>query len=696
MGGLLAADVALTREPVTQLLRHRLLGTISFDTPFFGMHPGVVWSGISSVFRPPPSPLPTPPQGAIPHEDTLMQTSASDPHFNPSFSNDVHLPMRTAWGNTLHFMNKHSKNLTHATKQLVTSHVEFGSALADGKSLKTRYTKIKALDSESVAERVKALDGLACPKRTRFVNYYTASTGRPKKHKQPRTEERDRSVDVLPSVPTTEPGSRNATSRSEIAHAGQEHLLVPSDSQQQQQQIQRRGSDSTFTSIRSEAQSSASTRPTTGGSRFGYTAANLPNARSLKAPFSVENLRARSRGRSPAPSYTTLPSYTSGPRPFSPAPSYPHSSRNSSAIASTSVISTHRSPSTVSSDSTAVPTEAAPEPPSMGPAPVPSDYPKDPTAYAVAIKAYMQTSREYAMALKNYHKFQSQQRKAEAQARIKERKAALAASEEERRLELQLRKEERRRIAEAPTEETRKAEIEAMHERRRREMDLRREQYKVGMREDSLQDGSMAKAAKTERKAAHKEAKDERKAARDAIKEERKAAKDAVKEERKALKEAWKSHGKPPCSPRKGALPTSASAVSEECNIEAESTGEATELRTLSPSSTTRGSPMPEGTGSSEQKAERKYRDKKFCMLPPRDAQGKGDAAWVRVFMKDVDEVGAHTGLFFPQGITGSEAIAGQAWGERYAWLVADAADRIETWVNDEMTERLVSGVRAL
>ena len=66
--------------------------------------------------------------------------------------------------------------------------------------------------------------------------------------------------------------------------------------------------------------------------------------------------------------------------------------------------------------------------------------------------------------------------------------------------------------------------------------------------------------------------------------------------------------------------------------------------------------------------------------------------------MEGVDEVGAHCSLFFPQGSTVAlkGEAAGQDWCERYASLVGDVAERIEHWVHDDMTERLVNGVRTL
>ena len=53
MGGLLAADAAT--DPSNNLDRHpggrpkRIIGVVAFDTPYLGMHPHVVISGIASL-----------------------------------------------------------------------------------------------------------------------------------------------------------------------------------------------------------------------------------------------------------------------------------------------------------------------------------------------------------------------------------------------------------------------------------------------------------------------------------------------------------------------------------------------------------------------------------------------------------------------------------------------------------------------
>ena len=101
-----------------------------------------------------------------------------DPNYNPPFRNDVRMAKRTGWGNALHFINKHSDNLTRATRSYVTSYFEFGGCLADYNGLKDRYSRLRALEEADRRRR----DGQP---RVRFANYYTASTGRPKKPKLP-------------------------------------------------------------------------------------------------------------------------------------------------------------------------------------------------------------------------------------------------------------------------------------------------------------------------------------------------------------------------------------------------------------------------------------------------------------------------------------------------------------------------------
>jgi hypothetical protein len=211
MGGLLCAEVALIPSLADGSLRHRLIGTVNFDVPFLGMHPRVVKVGLASIFS--PAPAKSPHDGDETPSVSSMQTggdyfndrpsaststpsikspqsfSQPDSNYNPAFKNDVILPARKGWEGAWYFLNKHSGDLRTATKQLVKSHLEFGGAMADYSGLKLRYTRIRGLEEPSERTRKAVIGSSVAPPRVRFVNYYTSSTGRPKKPKTPTSPE---------------------------------------------------------------------------------------------------------------------------------------------------------------------------------------------------------------------------------------------------------------------------------------------------------------------------------------------------------------------------------------------------------------------------------------------------------------------------------------------------------------------------
>ncbi|KAF2431979.1 hypothetical protein EJ08DRAFT_677850 [Tothia fuscella] len=259
MGGLLAAEILLlppVHSAPGQGYRHRILGAINFDVPFLGMHPGVISSGIASIFASkddPASPvasadlesgLTSPSAASIDSQNTWETTSTggpnrqdtlfnrpNDPNFNPQFNNDVILPMRKGWRNAMHFVNKHSDNLRQATKQYVKSHVEFGGAMADYPGLKARYTKVRALEDEDEATRKRVTQQARVPPRIRFINYYTASTGKPKKPKSPKSRSRSRSKSHSKSHSRSPSRARNSERGQSATVSGvqNQNMKVPED-----------------------------------------------------------------------------------------------------------------------------------------------------------------------------------------------------------------------------------------------------------------------------------------------------------------------------------------------------------------------------------------------------------------------------------------------------------------------------------
>lgn len=176
------------------MFKHRIIGIVNFDVPLLGLHPGVVSAGLGSLFRP-KAKSPNPQTGNNGSQtdtteaitDTLTTTTlhdssssssflTADPNFNPNFPNDVRLKNRSQLDGALHFIMKHSDHLVKATREYVSSHIEFGSCLADYPALKDRYRRIRAL--EDIDEYARKRDAHGRPlRRVRFVNYYTASTG---------------------------------------------------------------------------------------------------------------------------------------------------------------------------------------------------------------------------------------------------------------------------------------------------------------------------------------------------------------------------------------------------------------------------------------------------------------------------------------------------------------------------------------
>jgi hypothetical protein len=177
-----------------------MLGTINFDVPFLGMHPSVVGTGLSSLFHPrrvedssqedlnqtvslqTPDIISSDQSSQYSTESTASSwyEQKPDPNFDPPFVNDVHRVKRNQFDGALNFLKKNSGNLRTAVKEYANSYFEFGGCLADYSGLRKRYALLKELDGiEDLEPKIDKHGRLQ--RRLRFVNYYTASPGFPKK-----------------------------------------------------------------------------------------------------------------------------------------------------------------------------------------------------------------------------------------------------------------------------------------------------------------------------------------------------------------------------------------------------------------------------------------------------------------------------------------------------------------------------------
>ncbi|KAI1761304.1 hypothetical protein GGR53DRAFT_36460 [Hypoxylon sp. FL1150] len=84
--------------------------------------------------------------------------------------------------------------------------------------------------------------------------------------------------------------------------------------------------------------------------------------------------------------------------------------------------------------------------------------------------------------------------------------------------------------------------------------------------------------------------------------------------------------------------------------------------------------PSPGDRPRNKSKPTKQPKERKFCTLHKVD--GRVDPKWVKVFMKDMDQVAAHTSLFFR--------------GEHYEPFVCSVGETIVSWVQDDMTKRTI------
>jgi len=576
MGGLVIAEVALMPSPTSDRpLKHRIVGTVNFDVPFLGMHPGVVKSGLASIFSAPPE------EPTDRWQDTQMATNADasassdgrenspapssmsdglwrqekpDPNFNPAFQNDVALASRKGWRSAWHFVSKHSDNLKEATKQLVTSHLEFGGAMANYGELKTRYARLRALEEDSDAVRKSVVEG-GVPPRVRFVNYYTASTGRPKKPKTPQEglPEGVGSSASLEVVENKMPEKSPSASRSPS----------PAVKSIENADDQRHAKDSDASSLEDHYESAPE-----------MSHVDPTPEEDIDEPSTQDSVVASSA----SPSSTAAPSTT----------------------ASTTVLSSISS------------LPAIPDPPTA-PAPLDVSFIEDKQTRKLVEKEHSRATKAYEQAVKERERIIRDRAKLEEKRERKEKKEASKAEKDAQKARLKAEKEDGKQVKKMD-----KAEDKA-------------ERKAEGKREET-------------RELTHSEREEKR-----------------LADERERMeKEARRMRGEP--EPEAG---ESLKRLEKQ-----RSSPESSQTPTVASSSSPPPPPSRQASAVEDGKDKKPPKDRKFCTLPPKDSQGQRDPCWPRVFMKDVDEVGAHCGLFFVD--------------ERYERLVGDVSERIEGWVKAE------------
>ncbi|KAJ5488392.1 hypothetical protein N7453_011846 [Penicillium expansum] len=173
LGGIIAADVARLQQGAQQ--KHRILGVVGFDVPFLGVHPRVIATGTIGLI---PKKDPADEEKIATEQESLglepvLKPAPFNPNFDPPFMNDVRLVDRGFLKGIMHFVNKNADNLSRSIVDRIVSPFKFAGCVNNYTELRRRYRHLMELE---VAE--------SSPWRVRFVNYYTASTGRnPRKHK---------------------------------------------------------------------------------------------------------------------------------------------------------------------------------------------------------------------------------------------------------------------------------------------------------------------------------------------------------------------------------------------------------------------------------------------------------------------------------------------------------------------------------
>lgn len=474
--------------------------------------------------------------------------SQPDPNFNPTFYNDIPFIDRGFWKNVAHFAKKHySEGLVSSTYHHLLSHLEFGSCLADYSSLKNRYNKIRRLEDVDELNRTQ---GSRNEPRVRFVNYYTVSTGIPKKPPTPKRAD----THLRPVAPDSQqdgPGASGASTPrisiedySDAEEPQTLHVLEPLPVSDDEDANQHRKDDG-------------------------------PNKTS-------QNGEPRKPERSNGGGSSNLDTQTEA---------HPTSSTADGEEDATNAPSTQTDPNKDENPAIDHDLPAIPDPPEPPQVPDFTKY-SDKEARKQAEKEFKRTQKGYEQAVKNREKAIKERQK------LVEKRQKKAQKEAEKR-----QKEEAKRLAKEQAQG---------------------KQANTGPPED---------------------------------------------EEVNSVAD--------PSRPSEAQVVTPAQAQILERQLTDLAFREREEAASPPPSQDDQnnGPTSDKGKASLGAAADQKKKLRKFCMMPPK-ANGVKDKTWVEVYMKDVDEVGAHCGLFFA--------------GPHYEILIGDVGSRIVDWVRDDASKRAI------
>ena len=133
-----------------------------------------------------------------------LNSPSQDPNYNPPYVNDIYRPQRSGWNSVGHFIDKYSDHLAKATIRRLDSQLQFASCVTDHVGLRKRHLALQTLENSRTQDDL----------RVRFVNYYTASPGRPKKIKTVAPGEEDSSHMTAEATESLEPPRSGLTTAS--------------------------------------------------------------------------------------------------------------------------------------------------------------------------------------------------------------------------------------------------------------------------------------------------------------------------------------------------------------------------------------------------------------------------------------------------------------------------------------------------